>query len=88
MWVQHIGALQKYRKNEYTINFEQKFTTCSYRMRISCQKDCEYVIYLFRKKYLEINYFSFHNAPNSKRPILGLKEFSRLMHTSTSSLYM
>jgi hypothetical protein len=30
----HVGAPQKYKKNELNTRFEQNFTTCSYGVRI------------------------------------------------------
>jgi hypothetical protein len=76
----HVGAPQKYRKNELNTCFN--FTTGSYGVGIGyawCfQKACKIFSSLVQKKKLKRNYFSSHKLPKqqstsiSSQGILGI----------------
>jgi hypothetical protein len=71
--------LRKYRKNELNTNFQQKFTTGSYRVGIGharySRKACEVCSSLVQKKELKKNKNIHTSCPNNNRPIFGPKEF-------------
>jgi hypothetical protein len=71
-------------KNELNINFQQKFATGSYGVRIGrawcSQKACEICSSLVQKKKLKFFYFSSHKLPKQQstsfwsQGILGVKD--------------